>query len=216
MRKAALLLFCLACLPVPSAAADDEAHPPARDSRKYGQTLVAEFDVPDSQIEKFRKHSPGKPDKNLTPIENTLLADAEDWSSPTIRVDATKNPYTLVVTLTGTAPADGDAATMWLAGWAQEDGGVQQVALTGLTKPRVKAGERVVMTAAGGSSSFRKDRDTQAALGFISARNFEMESVHVQIWSGVGNASPLEMFLSLRALLVGLVLALLWWFFFKR
>jgi len=50
----------------------------------------------------------------------------------------------------------------------------------------------------------------------VNARNIEISSVRVQVWSGMAPTSFLEVLGPARWLLVGVVMLVLWWFWFKR
>jgi len=126
------------------------------------------------------------------------------------------NPYTIVVTLTGTAKADGDALTMWQAGWRLDGSERRFTALSGLSKLGAKAGERFTATAAATPSRFKDDRNVAVALGLVSARNVDINSVDVELWSGISNPSWLETLGAFSYLLVALILAGLYWFWRRR
>ena len=88
--------------------------------------------------------------------------------------------------------------------------------LPGLAKTEAKAGEAFTVTAAATPSSFKEDRKVAVALALVNARNIEISSVRVQVWSGLVPTTFLEMLGPARWLLVGVVMLVLWWFWFKR
>ena len=185
----------------------------------YGKKIVAEYDLPPEQIAKFAAFEPSGPVKGESAISSALLAKTEDWSGPPLSATTSGNPYTIVVTLSGTAKADGPAATLWNAGWAIHSDDGNQTRLTvlpGLAKTEAKAGETFTVTAAAAPTSFKEDRNVAASLGLVNARNIEIRSVHVQVWSGMAPTSFLEMLGPARWLLVGMVMLVLWWSWFKR
>ena len=94
------------------------------------------------------------------------------------------------------------------------DDGVKKLqAFPGLSKSGVKAGERLVMTKASLPSRFTESKEVSPVLGLANAKNFEFESVKAQLWSGIGTPTKTEVFFSLRWLLVGLVMLVVFWWF---
>lgn len=187
--------------------------------RAYGKTIIAEYDLPPEQIAKFAAFEPSAPTPHESTLTNTLLAKSEDWSGPSLNAVTSGNPYTIVVTIQGTAKADGPAATLWNAGWAinSENGNQTRLnVLPGLSKTEAKAGESFSVTAAATPTSFKEDRNVGVALSLVNIRNLELKSVHVQVWSGMAPISFLEMLGPARWLLVGVVMVVLWWFWIKR
>lgn len=213
---------CLAALPIclgsamftTSASATDG--PPARDSKEYGQTLVTEYDVSAEIIEKFNSFQPSSPNKGESALMNTLLANTQDWFGPFFHVNASQNPYRVVVTLSGYAKADGDAVTMWQGGWRLDDGMTRRTVIAGLTKSDVRAGEKLVLTAASSPNSFAKDMEVSPSLGLIKAQNMDIKSVHVQVWSGVASVSPVQAILSMPWFIVAVVFGFLTWRWRRR
>lgn len=211
----ALLLFSLFSAGSAPAIYAAEGAPPA-DSKEFGQTLVAEYDIPADVVEKFNAFIPPAPKKGEAPLFNALLADTADWIGPFFPVNSTKNPYRVVVTLSGYVKAKGDAVTMWQGGWRLDDGVTRRTVIAGLTKLDVNAGERVVLTAASAPNSFAKDMQVAASLGLIKAQNLDIKSVHVQVWSGVASASPVQAFMSMNWLVTALVFGFLTWLWRRR
>ena len=193
----------LACFVVnhPAAAADD---------KKFGQSRVATYDIPAATIAKFQKFKASAPVKGESPLVATLLADTEAWSGPELSTSATANPYTIVVTVKGTAKADGDATTLWNAGWVLDDGVRRLNVLPGIAKVGAKAGERLEMTGTS-PTSFKESRKVGVALELVNAKNLSFDGVHVEVWSGVPEPSKLEISYAFRYAIVGLVLGLLFW-----
>jgi hypothetical protein len=187
--------------------------------RAYGKKIVADYQLPVEQIAKFTAFEPSGPVKGESAIISTLTAKTEDWSGPRLDGATSGNPYTIVVTVSGTAKADGPAATLWNAGWAiQSENGdqIRMTVLPGLAKTEAKGGEAFTVTAAATPTSFKEDRAVAVALGLVNARNIEIGSVRVQVWSGMAPTSFLDMLGPARWLLVGVVMLVLWWFWFKR
>lgn len=182
-------------------------------SQNYGKHLLAEFDIDAETIHKFRNHQASEKDPHESALVNSLLADTADWKGTGVQVDSQKNPHTIVVTLSAIAAIDGDAVSMWHAGWENRDGFTTSQPLPGLMKSSVKAGERFSVTAASPPISFKRDAELLPVLGLVSHSNMHIKSIHVQIWSGIANASPMDVFFAMRWALVGLVMLALWWLF---
>jgi hypothetical protein len=182
----------------------------AADDKKFGQTRIATYDIPAATIAKFQKFKASAPVKGESPLVATLLADTEAWSGPEFNASATANPYTIVVTVKGTATSDGDATTLWNAGWRLEDETRRLNVLPGIAKVGAKAGERLEMTGTS-PTSFKENRKVGVALELVNAKNLNFDGVHVEVWSGVPEPSKLEISYAFRYAIVGLVLGLLFW-----
>jgi hypothetical protein len=204
-------LYFILMVAVPALAAAADATPD--ESPKYGKTLIAEYELPPEQIEKFANFSPSKPDPNESTVINSLMASTEDWVGRQFKPDTTKNPYTLVLTIAGTARADGDVVTMWQSGWQDDSGMKRMVPFAGMAKSGVKAGEAVTITGTASPASFLESTDRSPVIGLVRAQNFDFTSAKVQLWSGLPGPTKTESFFSVTWLLVGLVmLVLVWWF----
>ena len=210
------VIFALLLLTLQSTAYGEEGIP-RRDSHEYGKTLLTEFDVPDSVIAKYNNRQPPKAVNVGGPMINMLLSDSVDWTSDPISISNQINPYRIVVTVTGSAISDGDAVSMWTAGWFKaSDGTTNSKPLTGLSKHGVKAGQTFMVTAAALPTTFKQDQELGASLGMVKTTNMTINAVHVQIWSGVASASFTQIFFSLQGLVVALILLGLGWFFKRR
>lgn len=180
---------------------------------EFGKTLVAEYTLPAEQIAQFASFKASAPDPYESKVVASLLASTKDWIGTAFKPDTSKNPYTMVVTLVGTARAGGDVATLWQSGWQGDDGMQRLVPFAGLSKNGVKAGERVTMTQAAQPTTFSESKEYAPVLALVKADNFEFESVKVELWSGIAEANNVTRFFSATTLLVGLVfLVLVWWF----
>jgi hypothetical protein len=208
-------LSCLAAVAL-LLAADSGAQDKSKKG-KYGKVLVAEYRLPAETIAKIATFKPSAPGPGENKIEAVLLANTEEWYGPPIDVKYASNPYTLVVTLTGTARADGDALTMWQAGWRLDGSERRYTVLPGLSKLGAKAGERFTATAAATPSRFKDDRSNIAvALAFVRSSNVDVQSVEMQLWSGIASASWLETLGAFSYLLVAVILVALVWFWRRR
>lgn len=180
--------------------------------KKYGKVLVGEYRVPVEIIEKYAAFKPSAPGPGENKIEAVLFAKTEEWSGEFFDAKAAGNPYNIVVTLTGTAKADGDALTMWHAGWKLSSQESVHNALSGLSKLQAKAGERFTVTAVARPTSFKEDRNVAPLLGFVRSSNVEISSVDVAVWSGIPKASWIETLFAFKYLMVGIAAFLaVWW-----
>ena len=147
-------------------------------------------------------------DKGAAHVQFTIL-DRETL------IDAKKNPENyrnLVVRVAGSVPAGGDSASVWMAGWS-EDGAVRGAAVTGTSSAGHTAGDRVTLTGASGPLSFKEDRNLQPVLMFLGSNNQQIDSVRLEVWSGIGKASFTERLWAWLPLLTGLVfLGVFFWF----
>jgi hypothetical protein len=173
---------------------------------EYGKHLRLDVVLPPSQLDKFSNFRPSKPANGDSPMLAVLTADTVDWVGESLVADSTTNPYTMVVSIEGTAKADGDVATMWRSGWRLEDGSTKSTALPGLSKSGVKAGEHVTLTRAAAPSRFDRDKNVAPVLSLVRADNLDIDHVQVQLWSGVGSPSGVQWILSSRFLLIGVVM----------
>jgi hypothetical protein len=209
MKRFPLLCVCLLLVAAGCGPKDDEGS-------KYGKTLVDTFKVPPETLVKFDEHKPSKRREGDSPLEAALLADTEAWSGPAIEADSTANPYKLVVTITGRLKEDGDAVSMWKAGWNLGEDGTRLTLMPGLTRSNLKAGQNFSATAVSDPISFKKDRPVSPVIELVSASNFEVNSVEVAVWSGLGGTSFLQKFGALGYAVIGLVMLLFWWIWFRR
>lgn len=188
-------------------------------NQRFGKTLLLEHRLPEDKIRKLNAFKPSPPRAGESALVNAMMADTEDWTGPEIDGRTAGNPYTIAVLVSATARADGDATTLWQAGWKIESklGGeeLRMVPLAGLAKTGAKAGETIELAAAT-PTSFREDRKAAPSVGLVNARNLTITAVRVQVWSGTRDTSFTETILSFRWALVGLVLVVLWWFWFRR
>lgn len=192
----------------------------AAQTERYGKTLLLEHRLPESAVQAFNKFTPSKPVQGESKIVATMLADTKDWVGPVFEGKTSGNPYTLVIMVKGVVKADGDATTLWHSGWRLEDkqdGTVDRMTPHGgVAKTGAKAGEVVEIYGAAMPLSFKEDRKAAPMIGLVNARNIELQEVRVQVWSGIASAGFAETLLSFRWALVGVVLVVLWWFWFRR
>lgn len=189
---------------------------PVRDEPPFGLHLLAEYTVPADTVARYARFKPSAPMPGEPKLINALMADTVEWVGPPTAVGPGQNPYRLVLRVRGQALADGDVASLWLAGWRlpSPDGGTQERIdpVTGVTRAGVRAGEPLTFVAASGGSTFKTDRTALPFVGLVNLRNLRIDEVRVEVWQGVAAPHWRETLLSLPALGVGLVMLLLvWW-----
>jgi len=209
--KAVLLALTLLCTP-----AFVDAAVPAAASKAYGQRLVAELDLDAAQLAKFRQHVASTRDTRDSPLEAMLAADTEGWRGDSLVGEAGRNPYTIVVTMSGTVDADGEAMGSWMAGWQNEEGMSHMFPLPGLGKLRADANERFVTTVASAPVRLTEGKAYRPELELRDLGGVALESMHVQIWSGVPDASPLEEAFAYRYAWIAVLAVGIWWLFYGR
>jgi hypothetical protein len=189
-----------------------QTNPVTTEPSPYGKTLLASYAAPSDVIRKFNDFRPSASDKGESAWVNSALADTVGWIGKPLTAEPAGSPYTIVLTLTGTARADGDMSSMWQAGWMLEDGMQKPQLLPGVAQNGVKAGQRITLTKAAPTSRFDETKTVSPVLAMVNAQNITIESAEMQIWSGFGKSSWLENFFPLGGLLTGLVfLAVVWW-----
>lgn len=185
-------------------------------SSEYGRRLEVEMQVSSEDLARLAAFKP--PAENLQALSpsQALSATTENWVGDRIIASSDSGPYTMVVTIKGRAKANGDAVTLWNSGWFLGDTGARTVSFPGLSKLNVKAGERIEMTKASQPMRFKVSHAVQPVLELVKAENIEFDSIHVQIWSGVGENSWHDILLALRWVIGGLVFFFLRWWWVRR
>ena len=161
--------------------------------------------LPPSQIDKFTALLDTLAATPHGSQNSVMFGDTADWVGDAFVANSTTNPYTIVVSVEGTAKAAGDVVTTWKSGWRYEDNSNREGLMHGLSAFDVKAGEHVTMTAAAAASRFERDRNVAPLLSLIDAKNVTLDHVQVQVWSGLGSPSFLELLAAYRFLLFGVV-----------
>ncbi len=193
-------LLCLLALPIAQAADKPTV---------YGKELLLSSELPVQTVAEFNNAAaavkPGTP--------SGLFDSLKDWNGSEFSAPTKGNPYTLVVKVSGIAIADGNVLTRWQPGWVLEDGVTRSTLMTGLSRDNVKAGERVNLVGASAPLSFKEDRKLLPSLGLQMATNVRMDSVKIEVWSGLGKSSFVSQLFAWTPLLVGVVfLGLFFWF----
>jgi hypothetical protein len=197
LQRAWLALAVVAGLAGPAAA--DQA-------TVYGKKLLHSYELPREALAKFA----GFNAKNRS--TTGLLPDTVDWSGDAFEAPTSGNPYTLVIKVVGTAQGDGEVSTRWQPGW-NIDGGVRGAPMPHVRKDGVKAGQRVELVSAMGPISFKTDRQVAPVAGFAGSSNLKLDTVQVEVWSGVGKATFPQLVTAWAPLLTGLICLglVLWW-----
>ena len=174
----------------------------------FGKNLVKSYDLSAEDVARFVRFDAARAGK----VPGVSALDTEDWHAEPVAAPSSGNPYVQVVRVSGTAVADGDVGTSWMGGWAVE-GATRSVLMTGASAARVKAGERVSLVGVSSPLSFKEDRSPAPALGFMGSRNIRVDAVQMEVWSGIGKPTFVQLIFSWSPLLIGLVfLGLFLWF----
>ena len=175
----------------------------------YGKRLVQASDVPAEVLARFAEHDAKLKAKGEKP---GYMSFGVDWMGPEMPAPTEGNPYRLVVRVAGTALADGDAGSLWTAGWS-ENGQTRVFPVSGTVQSGVKAGERIELVGASGPVSFKEDHSRVPALSFQGTQNLRIDQVKFEVWGGVGKTTLVERLWAFSPLLVGVVFLglFLWW-----
>ena len=174
----------------------------------YGRQLLQTLEVPPDALAKFANFQAA----NKGGGGAGLLADSQDWLGPAQTMASNGNPYTLVVKVQGTVVADGDVTTLWQTGWSLE-GTTRLSRVPTIGTKEAKAGMPFSGEATAGPTSFKEENTYSPMLGLVQASNVKIQSVKVEVWSGIGKTSWLEKFFASTPLLTGLVFLglVVWW-----
>ena len=190
-RSAARLGALLLAAVTLGSSADSTTAQPIR-AGEFGKELVATSSIP---VEAFVK--------------------GDDWQGAHMTMDSKKNPYTIVVTVEGTAKADGDVSMLWSTGWATSNINKQQPAM-GRPVTGVKAGEHVVVRRAGPPGQFTSDKDAAPLVSLMRVDNLSIEHVDVELWSGFAKLGWKDWLFSLQGLAIGGVMLVAAILFLRR
>lgn len=176
-------------------------------SSTYGKHLVRSDDLsPDvlARFHAFNAKPRGQPG---------ILVDTEDWKGDVLHASSQANPYRIVVTIRGIAEHPGDVTARVDSGWGLGDGMTRLLPAAHVRKKDAEAGESIELVSVSAPLSFKDDRDVMPQIGFAGTTNLHMESVRVEVWSGLGRASWFDWFRSITVLLTGLAFLCLalWW-----
>jgi hypothetical protein len=195
-----------ALLPAGHADAADDA------VKAFGKVSVTTHSVPADVIQRYAQHQPSAPVKGESTLTNALLADTVNWAAPPLAVETTGNPYVISLRVRGQVLQDGDASSLWQAGWA-EDGVERSLIVPGAARTGAKAGDTFDVQVASAPVQFKEGHAAMVpVLSFVRAGNLRIDAVEVTVWSGLPKTSWREWLLPFQGAGVGLVmLVLLWW-----
>jgi hypothetical protein len=204
---AVLAFFCA----VPAASSPPRAH---------GGNLVAQFELPGEAVAHDAAVAEAT-SRNEPAGKGTAWADTARWVGPLQQVGAGRNPYTLVLTVSGTARAAGDIGARWQAGWEVRESplATREVLMPVRAQQRGKtvAGAAVTLTAVSAPLSFRGARQASPMLTLVEADNLDIRDVQLQVWSGSAPMLAWPALAAPRPAWLGLgTLCLLMWFFLRR
>lgn len=180
LRFGVLLAAAAVCAVValPAARSEPAAH---------GEELVASYRLPPEAIARYAARAAGTSADESARL-TSMLADRSPWVGPEHRAGVGRNPYTLVLTVSGVARAAGDVHAQWQAGWELIESPVASrellMSLSGLARKGVAAGQALTMTTRSAPVSFRGDRQVAPMLGLVQTRNLDIRDVQVEVWSG--------------------------------
>lgn len=176
-------------------------------SGTYGKKLVEVYELPVDTLAQFARFTPKK-----TTDPSTIFAETQNWAGKELSLVTSGNPYTMVVKVSGTAIESGDANAYFQPGWATDNG--QRMGLViDVSKPGAKAGEVIQREAATAPISVKEDKAIAPHLGFAGAKNMNITSVTVEVWSGLPKSSLASLLLAWSPLIGGLAfLGLFFWF----
>lgn len=180
LRFGVLLAAAAACAVV--------ALPAARSApAAHGEQLVASYRLPPEAIARYAARASGTGADESARL-TSMLADRSPWVGPEHRAGVGRNPYTMVLTVSGVARAAGDVHAQWQAGWELIESPVASrellMSLSGLARKGVAAGQALTMTTRSTPVSFRGDRQVAPMLGLVQTRNLDIRDVQVEVWSG--------------------------------
>jgi hypothetical protein len=159
-----------------------------REPRAYGERLVAQYRLPAEAIERYAALAAGTAGQP-SPHNGSLFADAAPWIGPQQRVGVGHNPYILVLTISGVTRSAGAVYAQWQAGWEIHESPTTRrevlMAMPGIARAGLAAGEALSLSVSGARVSFRGERSVAPMLGLVQARNLAIDSVELQVWSGV-------------------------------
>ena len=117
-----------------------------------------------------------------------------------------------MVKVQGTVVADGDVTTIWQTGWSIE-GTTRYNRLPVIGTTGAKAGAAFSGEATAGPTSFKADSTYSPVVGLVKASNVRIQSVKVEVWSGIGNSSWIQKLFAGLPFLTGVIFLglAIWW-----
>lgn len=173
----------------------------------YGRKRVEVFELSADELARIARFVPAKTDNPAS-----VFARTKDWVGKELNLSVSGNPYTVVIKVVGIAVEAGDAKAYFQPGWSF-DGGTRSTLVGTVAQSGAKAGELVQGTVVATPISLKEDRSMAPYVGFSGASNLSVNSVTVEVWSGMPAASGASLLAAWSPLLVGLVFLglFLWW-----
>ncbi len=202
LRGARWLAACMACLfpmlllAVPAAAQDGPS--------RYGKTLVRSYVLPAELLDQYNEAL-----RSQAAGSGPAMADIKGWTGPEFSASGAGNPYTLVVKMLGVSLDNDDLVARWQPYWAGAPG-----SMPGMGEAGARAGERLQLVVASAAENLEDGRLVAPGLRLEVARNVRMERVRLEVWSGAGETSWLDLLMDWWPLLAGAavwVLLFLYW-----
>jgi hypothetical protein len=189
--------------------------------RAYGRELVAQYQLPADAIARYTAVAAAAAHSETMPRERAARSDDAFWIGPQQAAGVGRNPYTLVLTVSGVARAAGNVHAQWRAGWeVHESPAATREVLMSVNAQHAGAtasGAPVTLTAVSAPLSFRGERQVAPLLNLVEVSNLDISDVYLQVWSGSAPFVAWPALSAPRPAWLGLgTLCLLMWFFFRR
>jgi hypothetical protein len=189
------------------------------DKRTHGRELVAQFQLPDDAVARYAALANAASDDAAAAARAKLIDNAL-WVGPLQQAGIGRNPYTMVLTVSGAARADGAVRARWQTGWeVRESATATREVLMGVGMQQqrpAQAGASVTLTAVSAPLSFRGERQVSPLLGLVQADNLDIGDVQLQVWSGSAPLVAWPALSAARPAWLGLgALCLSMWFFVR-
>jgi hypothetical protein len=192
------------------------------DPEKFGREIVLSKTFSLEDVARFNEFEPDK----LKPGGNALdvlASESVGWlSASTVAVNRDGSPYAVVIRVVGRVTGDEGAVTLWLAGFElQEKPGrppsiIRPIAGLNAPKGGVKGDGRYERAGTSGPVTFLEAEVVRPAVALQRRAGLKIESVDVEVWSGPRSTTWIEQLGAWRWALVGVVMLVLWWFFFRK
>lgn len=170
---------------------------------QWGQRLLQLIILPQDALAQLQSAPAGSAAQGLGAVPAGAQEGAAIWSNQTQTLTPQDSPYTVVIKVHGIAQADGDAALNLRAGWVV-DGTVHKLMWPGMAQKAVHAGQAVELQGVSVPVTMKQDREARLRIEGGSASNLQLGSVQIEIWSGMGNVSMGNSWLSWFPILLGL------------
>jgi len=213
LRTAALVLVAAAVLVACSKRDEPE---------KFGREIVMSTTFSLEDVARFNAFVPEKLKPGGTALD-VLASDSVAWKSASmVRATNAGSPYAVAIRVNGQVTGDEGAVTLWLAGFEFKEkpgrppGLLQPIAGLNAPKGGSKGDGRFDRAGASGPVSFREDEDVRPVVELQRRAGLKIERVDVEVWSGMASTPWYRLLFAWQAALVGLVMLVLWWFWFRK